>query len=121
MPLPSRREFLQKSVLSAAAMTTGAPMPDDDYRRAVLAESSLLAYWPLDGDLNPVRGDAAGTPMRGEPVFVAGPVSGKVLDLANGRFVTFGSLPQLDTSEGTVELFFKLTAPSPKNYNPCLI
>jgi uncharacterized protein (DUF608 family) len=121
MPDQTRREFLRSSFGASAAIVTRAKLPDDDYRRSILAERSLLAYWPLDGDLKPARGEAIGTAMRGDPVFVDGPESGKVLDIRDGRFVTFGLLSDLETVEGTVELFFKLTAPPLRTYNPCLI
>lgn len=118
----TRRQFLKTSASAFTATAFPVAARADDYSQAVLTEPSLLAYWSLNKDLLPVQSNMPrGTPMRGEPVFVDGPISGKVLDIRDGRYVSFGVLPSLDTDEATVELFFKLTAPPPKNYNPCLV
>jgi len=105
---------------ATAPSPTGKPGVEA-YAKAITSDGSLAAYWRMEGDLADHLQAAPGTLRGGKATFVAGPAGGKALALAQGQFVTVGKAPHLDLPASTVELLFRLDAPPPKEYNPCLI
>ena len=91
-----------------------------NYAKLIAAESGLVGYWPLRGDLKDAKDGMNGEAKAGEPVFAARP-GGKALLLEKGRFATFGDTPELDLEATTVELFFKADFPQNPGYNPTLV
>ncbi len=91
-----------------------------NYAKLLAAESGLLGYWPLNGDLKDDNDSLNGAAKGGEAVFADRP-GGKSLLLEKGRFAAFGDAPELDVPRTTVELLFKADFPVNPGYNPCLV
>jgi uncharacterized protein (DUF608 family) len=92
-----------------------------DYGKLVAAAPDLVAFWPLDGTLQPAKGTIAVEHKGGAPQFGQGPGGGKALVLGAGRYVTMGNTPQLDLPQTTVELWFRPDFSPGPGYNPCII
>ncbi|MCL5284077.1 MAG: LamG domain-containing protein, partial [Armatimonadetes bacterium] len=125
MTKKSRREFIKEmgaavvSVVAAPRLEAESSM--DHYEKVILQEPALSAFWPLARDITDSSGLITGTEKGGQPEFGEGPIGRPSLILTNGRYVTLGNAPSLDTDKSTVEFFFKLLTPPPAGYDPCLI
>ncbi len=104
-----------------AGVTAAAESGMAGYGKLVAAEPDLVAFWPLDGNLQPVKGTIAVEGKGGAPQFGQGPGGGKALVLSAGRYVTMGNTPQLDLPQTTVELWFRPDFNPGPGYNPCII
>jgi len=103
-----------------AATTFATEEWGERYSRLILSEESLAGYWRMEGDLTDTKSETSGvTPAESGTRFADGAGGGKALALGKGQFVVVKRTPQLDLSETTVELLFKLTA-KPSD-NACLI
>jgi uncharacterized protein (DUF608 family) len=91
-----------------------------NYAKMIAAESGLIGYWPLNGNLKDDNDDLNGEAKGGVPVFSNLP-SGKALLLEKNRFVTFSDAPELDVPRTTIELLFKADFPTNPGYDPCLV
>ncbi|HID07604.1 MAG TPA: LamG domain-containing protein, partial [Armatimonadetes bacterium] len=125
MSKQTRRQFI-KAVASMAASASALSAIDAEglserYAQLVRAERALLSYWRMEGDLKDEKGAAHGKLLGGRARFTSGVAGGKALALDEGYFVTMGKAPHLDVPETTIELFFKITAPPSRRYNPCII
>ena len=119
----TRRQFVGGVV---GSFMVQLPVLAEDVRRSrlfrlITGDTKLVAYWPLDGELEEWRGrGAAFTLKHGEPQFVSGAAGGKALALHNGAFLTVANDGRFDLQETSVELLFKMTQPPPTTYNPCI-
>ena len=108
-------------LLAASGVVLAADVGPNAYEKRVVAETSLVAFWPLREDLRPVKGAGEFEPKGGAPQFGPGPEGGKALLLADGRYATLANAAEFDLPETTVELWFRPDfAPNP-GYNPCIL
>ena len=100
---------------------TAAGSAAAEYADRIAAEPSLAAYWPLQTDIKDAGGEVHGEATGAEPRFEEGPGGGRAIVLGQGRFVTMGRTPELDSDETTIELWFRPDFAPSARYNPCII
>lgn len=98
-----------------------ADVGPDAYEKQIVAEPSLVAFWPLRNDLRPVKGGREFEAKGGPAQFGPGPAGGTALRLGDGRYASMANAPELDLAATTVELWFRPDFPPNPGYNPCLL
>ncbi len=91
------------------------------YADVILKESTLVGYWPFDGNLQATKGIYNGAALLGAPNYDDGPVGLKCLKLDGKSSVTMGEAPNLDAPNTTIEFFFRIDSKPNSDYNPCLV